>query len=353
MSSPNSVRIFHPYRLGLLLGLGALTAIGLANALTSIASIITSIITALFIALGLEPLIQILQKRVKKRSYAISIVALALVGLITLVFVLVLPPLVTEASGFIKQLPDLLKAFVQLPWVHALDDRFGGTISTALNDSGGFLVNSNNWPNLLGGVVQVGISLFNGVIGFITVCILTLYFMSSLHSIKSVTINLIAKSHREKATEMIEQVISSVGRYVMGQVTIASINASYVFTVLLISGMKYAVVLAFIDFLFVLIPIIGSMTGGLIIIAVSAATMPSGTTLAIAIALVCYIQIEAYLISPRIMKRAVNVPAALVVVSALAGGALLGVLGALLAIPVAATLLLVIREVWVPRQNRK
>ena len=117
--------------------------------------------------------------------------------------------------------------------------------------------------------------------------------------------------------------------------------------------MKYAVVLAFINFLFVLIPIIGSMTGGLIVIAVSAATMPPGTTLAIAVALICYMQIEAYVIGPRIMKRAVNVPAALIVVSALTGGALLGILGALLAIPVSATLLLVIREVWIPLQNKK
>jgi len=353
MPQPNNIKVSHPYQVGLLLGLGALTAIALANALTSVASIITSIITALFIALGLEPLIQFLQKKVKKRGYAISIVALGLVGLISAVFFLILPPLVSEAGAFVKQLPELMKSFIQLPLIHSLDVRFGGSISEALNNSGAFLIDSKNWPNLLGGVVQVGITLFNGVIAFLTVCILTLYFMSSLHSIKAVSINLVAKSQRKKATEIIDQVISSVGRYVMGQVVVASINASFVFIVLLISGVKYAVVLAFINFLFVLIPIIGSMTGGLIVIAVSAATMPPGTTLAIAVALICYMQIEAYVIGPRIMKRAVNVPAALIVVSALTGGALLGILGALLAIPVSATLLLVIREVWIPLQNKK
>jgi len=353
MSQPNSTKIAHPYQVGLLLGLGALTAIALANAVTSVASIVTSIITALFIALGLEPLIQVLQKRVKKRGYAISIVALGLVGLVSLVFFLILPPLFSEASVFIKQLPDLLKSLLQLPYVQALDSRFGGTISQALNNTGAFLVDSKNWPNLLGGVVQVGITLFNAVIAFLTVCILTLYFMSSLHSIKAVSINLVAKSQRKKAAEIVDQVISSVGRYVMGQVVVASINASFTFVVLLIAGVEYAVVLAFIEFLFVLIPIIGSMTGGLIVVAISAATMPPGTTLAIAIALICYMQIEAYVIGPRIMKRAVNVPAALVVVSALTGGALLGILGALLAIPVSATLLLIIREVWIPAQNKK
>lgn len=353
MSQPNNIKISHPYQVGLLLGLGALTALALANALTSVASIVTSIITALFIALGLEPLIQLLQKRVKKRGYAISIVALGLIGLVSIVFLLILPPLISQAGAFINQLPTLLQSFIQLPLIHSLDLRFGGAISEALNNSGAFLVDSKNWPNLLGGVVQVGITLFNGVIAFLTVCILTLYFMASLHSIKAVSINLVAKSQRDKATEIVDQVISSVGRYVMGQVVVASINASFVFIVLLISGVPYAVVLAFIDFLFVLIPIIGSMSGGFIVIAVSAATMSPGTTLAIAIALICYMQVEAYVIGPRIMKRAVNVPAALIVVSALTGGALLGVLGALLAIPVSATLLLIIKEVWIPQQNNK
>jgi len=139
----------------------------------------------------------------------------------------------------------------------------------------------------------------------------------------------------------------------MGQVTVASINASIVFIVLLVAGVKFAVVLAFIDFLLVLIPMIGSLSGAAIVIIVTAATMPPQTTFGVAIAILVYTQIEAYLVAPRIMKKAVNVPAALIVVSALAGGSLLGLLGSLLAIPMAATLLLILREVWVPHQNKR
>mgnify|MGYP003330364425 CR=1 FL=1 len=353
MTKPTSIRISHAYQIGLLLGLGLLTAVAIGNALVSIASIITSIITALFIALGLEPLIQHLEKRVKRRGYAISIVALGMLGIVALVMLLVFPPLIAETSTFIRHLPDLLKVFLQLPWVSALDSRFGGSISSAMNTSGAYLVDSKNWPNLLGGVVQFGITVFNGFLAFLTVCILTLYFMSSLHSIKAVLINLVAKTKRKKATLLIEQVISSVGRYVMGQVVLASINASIVFIVLLIAGVEYAVVLAFIDFLLVLIPIIGSISGFAVVGIVTAATMPPQTTFGVLIALIVYLQVEAYVVAPRIMKRAVNVPAALVVISSLAGGALLGLLGSLLAIPVAATLLLVIKEVWVPHQNKK
>jgi predicted PurR-regulated permease PerM len=353
MPQPTNIRINHAYQIGLLGGLGVLTALALGNAVVALASIITSIITALFIALGLEPLIQLIQKRVKRRGFAISIVAFGLLALVASVIVVIIPPLISQTGAFIRHLPDLLHGFLQLPWVQSVDNRFGGAISQALNSSGEYLVDSKNWPNLLGGVVQVGITLFNGAIAFLTVCILTLYFMSSLHSIKAVLINLAPKTGRKRVTMIVDQVISSVGRYVMGQVVVASINASIVFIVLMVAGVKFAVVLAFIDFLFVLIPIIGSLSGASIVILVTAATMPSDVTIGVAVAVLIYTQIEAFIISPRIMTRAVNVPAALVVVAALAGGALLGILGSLLAIPVAATLLLIIREVWVPHQNKK
>jgi predicted PurR-regulated permease PerM len=353
MLETNNRRITHAYQIGFLGGLGVLTAIALGSAVISLASIITSIITALFITLGLEPLIQLLQKRVKRRGLAIGIVALGLVALFSGVIFAILPTLISQTSTFATNLPELIKEFMKLPWVENLDSRLGGSIGTALNTAGDFIVDSKNWPNLLGGVVQVGISLFNAVIGFLTVSILTLYFMSALPSIKRVGVSLVAKSQRKKLEGLVDQVIGSVGRYVMGQVVVASINTSILFTVLLIARVEFAVVLAFINFLLVLIPIIGSFTGASIVILVTAATMPPETTIGVAIALLVYIQIEAYLVAPNIMKKAVNVPTALIVVSALAGGALAGILGALLAIPTAATILLILREVWVPRQDKR
>lgn len=353
MPETNNRRITHAYQIGFLGGLGVLTAIALGTAVVSLASIITSIITALFITLGLEPLVQLLQKKVKRRGFAIGIVALGLLGILSTVIFAILPPLISQASTFITNLPELLKEFVRLPWVESIDGRLGGSIGTALNAAGDFLVDAKNWPNLLGGVVKVGITLFNAIIGFLTVTILTLYFMSALPSIKRVSINLVAKSQRKKLEGIVDQVIGSVGRYVMGQVVVSSINTSILFTVLLIARVEFAVVLAFINFLFVLIPIIGSITGASIVILVTAATMPPETTIGVAIALLVYIQIEAYLVAPRVLKKAVNVPTALIVVSALAGGALAGILGSLLAIPTAATVLLILREVWVPRQDKR
>lgn len=352
MKETKNTRLTHAFQIGFLGALGVLTAVALGSAVISIAGIITSIITALFITLGLEPLVQLLQKRVKKRGLAIAIVGVGVFTALSAVVFAILPPLFSQANTFITNLPELMKEFVKLPWVESIDSRLDGAIGTALNGAGDFLVDSKNWPTLLGGVVQVGLSIFNGIIGFLTVTILTIYFMAALPSIKRVGISLVANSKRAKLEGIVEKVIGSVGRYVMGQVVVSSINTSILFTVLIIAGVDFAVVLAFINFLLVLIPIIGSITGAAIVILITAATSPTETTIGVAIALLLYIQIEAYLVSPRVLKRAVNVPTAVIIVSALVGGALAGILGSLLAIPTAATVLLIIREVWVPRQDK-
>jgi predicted PurR-regulated permease PerM len=112
---------------------------------------------------------------------------------------------------------------------------------------------------------------------------------------------------------------------------------------------QFSLVLALITFGLALIPLVGSISGAAIVTIVALTTSPS-TALIIGIYYLVYLQIEAYLISPRIMSKAVSVPSAVIVVAALAGGALLGVLGALVAIPVAASIILIIRQVWVPRQ---
>ncbi|MEI8231446.1 MAG: AI-2E family transporter [Actinomycetes bacterium] len=353
MSAPTNFRIQHAFQFGLLGGLGVLTAVALGNAAISLAGIITSIITALFLTLGLEPLIQVIQKRVKKRSYSISIVVLGILAVVATMILVIFPPLVTQTSALIVQLPNLLTDFLNLPGVQSADANLGGALSSALNTTGAYLVDSKNWPNLLGGVVQVGMTLFNGAIGAMTVFILTLYFMAALPSIKKVGISLVSKSKRERVAGLVDQVINSIGRYVMGQVLVATINASVVFTTMLIAGVEFSLVLAFVDFLLVLVPIIGAMAGWTIVVLVTLASKSVMVAAIVAAVLAVYLQVEAYIIGPKIMTKTVNVPGSLIVVAALAGGSLLGILGSLLAIPMAATLLLIIREVWVPKQELK
>ena len=143
----------------------------------------------------------------------------------------------------------------------------------------------------------------------------------------------------------------------IGQVSLALVNGILSFIVLTLVlplfglNIKYSALLAFIAFLGSLIPLVGTVSGAAVITLLVALFNGFPAVLVVAIYYIVYMQVEAYVLNPRIMATAVKVPGAIVVIAALAGGTLLGILGALIAIPVAAAILLVVNQVFVPRQE--
>lgn len=348
--SGSPFKVSNAFQLGLLGGLGVLTALLVGSMLISLANVLTYVFAAIFIALGLDPIVSWLEGRNIRRPWAITIVVVTILAFFVGLGMSFLPNLITQSAHFVQSTPQILDSFLQIPLVHTLDIRFGGAISDALGQAGTFLANSGNWPTMLGGVVKVGLSILNGVTGGIIILILSLYFMASLKSLKRFVYSLVPASRREKFQDIAEQVSTAVGRYVIGQVTIAGFNAVLGFIFMLICGIPYAGVLATISFLLALVPLVGSLTAAAIVTLVALGQSPALAFVAIIYYLV-YMQIEAYVISPRVMSKAVSVPGAVVVVAALAGGTLLGVLGALVAIPVAASVILVLRQIVMPRQD--
>lgn len=346
----NQIKVGNAFQIGLLGGLGVLTALVLGNMVATIASIITYVFAAIFIALGLDPVVSFLEKRWLKRPLAILTVVVLFFGVIGGLIWAVTPNLVQQSGKFIEQAPVILGGIGQIDWVLSLDEQAGGAISSALNSAGDFLGDSKNWPSMLGGVVQVSLSIFNGFFAGLIVVILSIYFMASLDSFKQWVYKVVNQKSRKNFINISEQVANSVGRYVMGQVTIAFINALLGFVMMSILGVPFPLLLAFIAFVFNLIPLVGPVSAAVIITLVALSASPV-TALIAAVYYAIYLQVEAYLISPRVMRKAVDVPGAVVVVAALAGGTLLGVLGALVAIPVAASIILIIQQVWMPRQN--
>ena len=192
------------------------------------------------------------------------------------------------------------------------------------------------------------------ILAVLVIVILSLYFTASLHSLKTATYQLVPASKRERFADLSEQITTSVGRFVVGQAALASCNGVLSFTFLSIIGAPFPALLAVIAFLGSLIPLVGTISASVIIVlaclipGIGSSTL---TALVAAIYYIVYMQVEAYVLSPNIMRRAVSVPGAVVVVAALAGGSLLGLLGALIAIPVAAAVLMIIKQVVIPRQN--
>jgi predicted PurR-regulated permease PerM len=346
----NNIKVSNAFQVGLLGGLGVLTALVFGSMVVTIASIITYVFAAIFIALGLDPIVSFIEKRWLKRPFAILTVVIVFFGIVGGLIWAVSPSLVRQSANFIEQAPVILGGIGQIDLVVTLDGQFGGAITRTLTSTGEFLSDSKNWPTMLGGVVQVSLSIFNGFFAGLIVVILAIYFMASLDSFKHWIYKLVNYKSRDNFINISEQVANSVGRYVMGQMTIAFINATLGFIVMSIIGVPFALLLAFIAFVFALIPLVGPVSGAIVITLVALSASPI-TALVIAIYYAIYLQLEAYLISPRVMRKAVDVPGAVVVVAALAGGALLGVLGALVAIPVAASIILIIRQVWMPRQE--
>ena len=350
MSEPQHTKITNGFQFGLLGGLGVLTAIIIGGMVTSLASVFTYVFAAIFIALGLDPIVRFLERRKLKRPLAITTVVVIFFGLVSGVVWATAPTLVHQTERFMNQAPTILEDATKLDWVVRLDAQFGGAIGNALHQFGSYLSDSKNWPELLGGVVKVGMSIFNGFVAALVIMILTIYFMASLSGFKQWLYRLVAKRSRRNFENISEQIANSIGRYVIGQVTIAAINAILGFIVMTIVGVNYSVLLAFITFFFAMIPLVGSLTGGAIVSLVALSISPT-TSLIMAIYYLIYMQFEAYVVSPRVMRRAVDIPGAVVVVAALAGGTLLGILGALVAIPVAASIILIIRQVWMPKQE--
>jgi predicted PurR-regulated permease PerM len=180
--------------------------------------------------------------------------------------------------------------------------------------------------------------------------VLTLYFLASLPAVKQAAYAMVPSSRRPRVTSIAEEIMRRVGSYAIGQVTVATINACCAWVMMTLLDIPFAAVLAVVVGFLGLIPMVGATLGAAIVAVVAFFDEPKKALIVI-IYFVIYQQLENYAVMPQIMQRTVAVPGAVTVVAALAGGTLLGILGALLAIPVAAGLLLIYEEVLVPRQQ--
>ncbi|MDQ0892608.1 AI-2E family transporter [Agromyces ramosus] len=352
------MKIQNAFRIGLVGTLGVGVGLLILTSIATLSTIITYIGAALFLALGLDPAISWLERRGLPRWAAILIVMTG-VGLLVAALVLAVVPIIVDQVGqLVEELPRIIARVNSEDWIEALKQQFpqvpideiNAQVTNGIND---FFTNPDKLSELAGGVLQVAVAIGAGVFAVVIVFILTLYFAAALNTMKRATYQLVPASKRARFADLTEQITQSVGRYVLGQVSLAAINGVLSFVFLSIIQAPFPAVLAFLAFFFSLIPLVGTLTGSVLIVLVCLIPGLGSplTALVAAIYYVVYMQVEAYILSPRVMNRAVKVPGALVVIAALAGGSLLGILGALIAIPVAAAALLIIKQVVIPRQN--
>ncbi|WP_082500758.1 AI-2E family transporter [Agreia sp. Leaf244] len=346
------VRI-NAFRIGLVGGLGVLVSILIGGVIGQLTTVLIYVGVALFLALGLDPLVSWLEKKLPRWAAILVVFAAVILGFAGLLFTII-PVIVDQISNLITNFPDIATRLVNSDFVKSVEQQLSGvvdfdSIAKSVTD---FVSDPNNFVSLGGGILAVGVGVASGVTGATIVLILTLYFLASLRSIKRVTYRFVPASKRAGFIDVSEDITSAVGRYVVGQFTLAAVNGVLSAIFLWIIGAPQFVLLAFIAFLFSLIPLVGTLTGSLIIVLTCLFASPL-TALVALIYYLIYMQVEAYFLSPRIMNRAVSVPGAVVVIAAVAGGTLGGILGALVAIPVAASTIIIIQKVVFPRQELK
>lgn len=352
---PRRVRLTslpRPFAIGFFGTIGALLALVLGIAVTNLSTVLIYIALALFAALGLDPIVRWLEGKGLARTWGILIVVVGFLAAVAAVLMLIIPVVVNQIAQFITDIPNIIFDFEQGEIYAWLQDRFGASIPDLLDRLQVFLMNPNNLANIGGGVFQVGVTIVSGISGTIIVVVLTLYFVASLPAIKGGFYRLIPARSRQNAAALTEQITDSVGGYLQGMVILAFCNATLVLILTFFLQLPFPALLAVIAFCITLIPLIGSVLFWIIGSTVALFTSPI-TALIFAAVYLVYMQIEAYVLTPRVMSRTISIPGSLVVIGALVGGTLLGLLGALIAIPVTASLLLIVKKVVIPRQDAR
>jgi len=331
-----------PFFVGLAAAAGVAVTYGLVRVLESMSSVLILIGVAFFLALGLEPAASWFVNRKLPRWAATTLVLVIFLTLLGAFVGAAIPPLAEQAGELIKQAPHYIQqAQDHSSAVGRLNDRFHlqQRITETVNGSGGSLLND---------VVSAGTAVFSAVADVLIVMVLTVYFLADMPRIRTTLYRLVPHTRRPRVILIGDEVFAKVGAYVLSNVLISIIAGVATFIWLMVFGVPYPLLLGIFVALLDLVPVVGSTIAGVVVGAV-ALTVSLPVCIATVVFFVVFRLAEDYLLVPKIIGRAVKVPALITVVAVLIGGALLGIVGALVAIPIAAALQLLTQEILFPR----
>jgi len=331
---------------GFMAALGVLVAVAIGLAVREATDVLVLVLVAVFLAVGLNPVVELAIRYGWKRGWAVLAVAVVFLGVVTTVVITVGGVLRTQLLTLIDDAPRLLHDLRHHATIKHLDNKYH--ILTNLENK---IEAPDFAQKTFGGIFNVGLSVLRTLLNILIVFVLTLYFLASLPTLKRAMYSLAPASRRERVGHLGDEILRRVGRYVIGAFLVALLAGTVTLIFLLIVGLgQYALPLALLVALLDLVPLVGSILGASIVTIVGLANS-FGIGVACAIFYLIYETLEGYVIYPRVMRSSIDVPEYVTVVAVLLGGSIAGVLGALLALPITAALLLIVREVWVRRQD--
>lgn len=338
----------HPFYIGFFGGLGAILAVFLGHQLLAVGNYLVLIVVAMFLAAGLNPAVEFFMRRGLSRPWSVLVVISVVIAVLAGFLLAIVPVISDQVAAITTNAPDLLDQLQRNRIVQDLDDRFD--VVDKVRD---YVSKGNFAGGIFGGVLGFGLKVLSALANTFIIVVLMLYFVSSLHSTKGALYSLAPASRRDRVSKLGDRVIATVGGYVSGAFVVALCAGLSSLVFLFVVGLgQYAVALAFVVTLLDVIPMIGATIGAVIVTAIGFATDPH-IGIACAIFYLVYQQLENYVIYPRVMSRAVDIPGSVTVIAALIGAGLLGVVGALLAIPTAAAVLMLTKEIFIQRQDAR
>ncbi len=339
----------HPFYFGFLATAGALISLTLLRALASASQIFVLIIISLFFAAGLNPAVEFFQRRNMKRGAAVGLIVAIVLLFVGLFSWIVIPPMVDQLNLFIRNAPDLISSLKNNAAINNLNQHFGivdalqKKVNTSIHD-GQFVVSA------FGGVVGIGKAFLSGAFSLLTLLVLTLYFTASLPQVTGVAYRLVPVSRRARVAGLSDAIIARVGAFVASQATVAVIAGIFALLLGLILHVPYTTPVAVLVFICGLIPLVGHFLGCTVFTVIALTKSPL-TALIVFVTYIIYVQVENYVLMPRIMKKSLSMPGLVTILAAMLGTSLLGPVGGLLAVPVAAAVMLILEEVVFPKQN--
>lgn len=331
-----------PFYLGMTAAAGVAVTYGAVRVLSSLSSMLVLIGVAFFLALGLEPAVSWFVNHRLPRWAATTLVFVIFLALIGAFVAAAIPPLAQQAEQLINQAPQYIQQVQDHSSVIGrLNDRFHlqQRITDTLSGSGETVVSD---------VVSAGTAVFGAIADSLIVIVLTVYFLIDMPRIRTTLYRLVPHTRRPRAILLGDEMFAKVGAYVLGNVVISVIAGAATFIWLTAFDVPYPLLLGIFVALLDLVPVVGSTIAGVAVAAV-ALTVSLPVCVATVVFFIAFRLLEDYLLVPRIIGRAVKVPALMTVVAVLIGGALLGIVGALVAIPIAAALQLLAQELLYPR----
>jgi predicted PurR-regulated permease PerM len=331
-----------PFFVGLLGAAGVAVTLLLAELVVTARDVLVLIGLALFIAIGLEPAVSWLARRRFPRWAAVATVLLVGVVVVGGFLAAAIPVLVSQGTAFAQHVPTYL---------HTLQDHNSliGKLNTRfqLQQHVQQLLSGQS-STVVTGLLGAGVAVVSALGNLFVVIVLTIYFLADLPRIRAAVYRMIPSTRRPRAILIGDQIFAKVGGYVLGNLVISVIAGVLTYIWTLSFGVPYALLLAILVAVLDLVPVVGSTVAG-VIVALVALTVSIPVALATVGFFIVYRLFEDYFLVPRIIGRVVEVPSLVTVVAVLLGGVLLGIVGALVAIPIAAAILLLLREVTFPR----